>query len=299
MQNEEKIILVNPTIRTTHLDKDFYYGTEKRYFPCMVDGMAARGIDINYEKTCPEFVRAVGVSPTSPDWDLKVREYYADFVYPIPFPDDDEIIAYHKLDAGFVITDDNVLKPNKFKDFMLYNMMKQDPTVLESDNIIDPTLTNYDFVITDLSAKEKADAEKHRLGKEALLAYVALISDNSEEGTNKIKLVLANNAKLLALTAASFNKIDRVRAEMLLDRLSKSNPKEFITSTKDKYLTERATFLQGLELGTITTDVNGSYVYKEITLGNTKESIRQLNANNELLQAVMQHNRTLSTKVEL
>lgn len=298
MQTEEKIILVNPTIRTTHLDPDFYYGTEKRYVPCMVDGMAARGIDINYEKVCPEFVRAVGVSPTSPDWDLKVREYYADFVYPVPFPDDDDIIAYHKLDAGFVITDDGVLKPNKFKDYMLYNMMIQDSLVLVSDNITDPSMTNYDFVITDLSAKEKMDAEKHRLGKDAIIAYVNQINDDSEEGTNKIKLILANNAKLLGLTAASFHKIDRVRAEMLLKRLSESNPKEFITSTKDKYLTERATFLQGLELGVITTDVNGSYVYKEITLGSTKEAIKQLHANNELLLTIMNTNRTVSTKVD-
>ena len=254
---------------------ELYENATIKYCPCVTPNGTARGVSIEDEKQIPDFVRKIGVSGNSPEWDSRVQEFYWDYEYPIKFGTvvNGLVTGGTRLNCSYKETN-GVKIPVNLNDYMLYNMLIQDSKVSSDVSSFDEDNNYYEFYLVDISSEKKKIEEKAKVTKDVAIKIGALLaSSDTEEGISKIKQIVG----LLGIGVSSITapSLSIGQCVIELQKIAAAKPEKLIAAIDDKFLASRLKANQLVDAGIITVS-DDKYYYNEEAIGKYAEFIKFL-----------------------
>ena len=251
---------------------EMYENATVKYSPVLTANGSVRGIDISDEKLLPEFVRMIGVSPSSPNWDSSVDEFYWDFEVPIPFGvvDNGVVTKGLRLNASYEIKN-GIKVPKKLRDYILYNLMVQDSKVCKDINQHGKT-NYYEFYMIDVSEERKKQEEKAQQTKKVTIELAKVLSESdTEEGLTKLRQIVG----LLGINVSSISAVSMTASQCIAElyKISTQKPDKLLSLLGDKYLSNRLKASQLLDANIITLS-DEKYYYQDELIGKYSDLIK-------------------------
>lgn len=255
---------------------EMYENATVKYSPILTSNGSVRGVDISDEKKLPEFVKMIGVSPNSPEWDSRVDEFYWDFEVPIPFATVKDSVIYNglRLNASYEIKD-GIKVPKKLRDFILYNLMMQDNKVCKDINQHGKS-NYYEFFMIDVSEEKKKQEEKAQQSKKVTIELAKILSQSdTEEGLTKLRQIVG----LLGVNVSSISAVSMSASQCIgeLYKISTQKPDKLLALLGDKYLANRLKATQLIDANIITVS-DEKYYYKDELIGKYSDLIKFLSS---------------------
>ncbi len=262
-QNEQVIgkyivtLKVNEEVQWFKLPKELKSERKKRIGSTWVKGTKdiLRGLtSIEEEIYLPKML---GLSPTSENWDKKVREYWANMTIDVPIKGIPLNIGmeegnYTDIDEKGARVRKRGLIPINLSDYISYHFCKGHKWVAVSKD----DLLNVDFFpyfIEDHS-EIKLDGEKaYRKRKKASAIYNRLIADNADGSIDEHKidwiLEVSKRNKDSAFYNRSYKSMSSVEKEMALEHEKNVNPEVFLRIASDPDLEDKSFISRLIEKG--------------------------------------------------
>lgn len=267
--------------------KELIQEESKRYSGGFEGPNPKRAIPLREETKYPQLASAVGASFSDPFWTEKVKNFWAEFSYRIPYGVVNEYGAIEggiELDASFTTDGDKIYCEN-FEQFILFEMMQKDREVC-----LNPELWNerrsYGFFCIDKTKETQRAKELTKLKQDAVIELAKLLQDQEVESRKGFFRVLAGaiDPEITALYAKTMSYDDVIRT---IITASEKYPKAFLEAAKDDTLMKRAFIREAVEAGAVT-KVGNKYVFENEEFGSETEFISFLSnpANAEYRQKI-------------
>ncbi len=275
---------VNESIQWFKLPKELKSERKKRIGSTWVKGTKdiLRGLSAEEEERY--LPKMLGVSPTSDNWDAKVREYWANMTIDVP-------IKGLKLDVGVEsgyyndVNEKGVrirkkgLVPINLNDYINYNFCKGHKWVAVSREDIN-NVDFFPYFIEDHS-KIKLDTEKAYIErKKAGAIYNRLIASNTEGSIDESKidwiLEVSKRNKQSAFYNRSYDTMTPVEKEMALEHEKNSNPDVFLRIATDPDLEDKSFISKLIEKGIWERQGNTYMDDSKILANSVKEAVTWL-----------------------
>ncbi len=222
----------------------------------------------------------VNVSPSSPNWETAIGDFWANF---------GDTIFYdgRQLECG---VDDKTGDPLKFEDYCLANIAEQDITVHKTDSENDRPMGISYLLIDQSQALEKKKLQ-NRSKLDANRELMKIIDGDKPE--LKMTHILAANAFKLKLSVSVVQNMTPEELQEQVMKFSSESPEVFIKEVQSPNLEYKAVIYTGLSYGLISKiPETDEYFYRkpdgeEVPLGSLKQAIPYLKTNSEMYNTLL------------
>lgn len=219
----------------------------------------------------------INVSANSPDFLVRVEEFYREFSEAIPFKG-------KELDA--TLKEDGT--PVKPTDYLFYKILLKDKVVAKGEDVKSADGKFFYYKLESISNLLKEQADIYSIEKEALSAFTKLVNfEDTPEKNRVLKSIVLVNRQLLELGIDDVNNCNRITTEIHLKKILDKLPSAIKAAYDDKDITIKAQIELFLDFNLVSMEGDEIH-YEGSKLANNKTSlIGVLRSNNTVFASLL------------
>jgi hypothetical protein len=192
----------------------------------------------------------LGISKTTPDYDLRVKDYWAEYTVKVNPVKGETLDASTRREKKVIDGKEvDIDMPVNLDDYMKYYFAMQSSMVAKTE-YDRANVGMFDFSLVDLEEAKKAEAEKQDLEDKAMKAYLTL--DYGSDTARQLLEMFPIHVKWDEIAGPSGVKV-------ALRNVATSYPDKFIAAVNDTNLEARAFFRKATRLGVIRQEGNAYF----------------------------------------
>ena len=250
---------------------ELFVGASRKYSPRFEHRGPARGISLDDEKNVPAFIKAIGVSTNSSEWDEKVEDYWTEWEYPIKFGEIKNGVADggNPIDAGYEIREGKIY-PNNLEDYILYNLMMNDPDKCAPSEEYWDNKESYTYFIVDLTEQKQRVNEGIKSQAKVTIALAKVLEEGDLE---KMQYLIALRG--INYTAIEALNLTSEEASLELMKMAAAKGDELLKAVEDTKLNVKVKAKCYIDANIITKS-GETYYYNDEPIGKLKDLLLYL-----------------------
>lgn len=265
----KRIATVFAIENSDYLPEELVQGSDRKYSTGYTNKRLNRGLTLDQEKNCPQFIAEIGVSANSPEFTQRAEEFWHEWSYGIPITTYKNNKANNSIiiDGSYRTNADGTLEVKDLNDFILYNYLSKNPLVGKSEEDL-LIAESFEYIFIDSVQKEKVDLEKNETRTAITLKLAEVIQ--REDKISFMKQVLINTK---FATASDTYGMSDMSIQNAFFKLSSENSERFLVGIGDDNAEIRSLINEMLQ-NDVLTQINDIVYNGDSKIGVVKDTIR-------------------------